>query len=116
MTRSFLDASSAVLSRYRSLLNDFINSPLATAPSPALISFLTSYRARSADLSTLDNATGTTLLHEAARRKDLRLIEVAIRAGADIFVRDRRGRTVSESVKNDEKVKVFLRQCAFLLL
>lgn len=102
------------LQHFLSLLHDFISSPLSALPSTSLIDFLSSRRARSIDLSVLDEATGTTLLHEAARRKDLRLVELAVRAGADIFIRDRRGRTVSESVKNDEKVKVFLRQCAYL--
>lgn len=55
------------------------------------------------------------MLHEAARRKDLTLIELAVRGGADVFVRDRRGRTVSSVVGKDDKVRVFLRQCECLL-
>jgi ankyrin repeat protein len=64
------------------------------------------------DLSHLDSETGSSLLHEAARRKDLRLIELAVRAGADVFLRNRRGKTAQESVGKDDRVKVFLRQCA----
>jgi ankyrin repeat protein len=63
------------------------------------------------DLSYLDDASGTTLLHEATRRKDIRLVELAVRAGADVFVRDRRGRPVQEVVGKDDKMRVFLRQC-----
>lgn len=62
------------------------------------------------DLSYLDPSSGRALLHEAARRKDLRLIDLSVRAGADVFVRDLRGKSVGESSK-DEKVKVFFKQC-----
>lgn len=56
------------------------------------------------------------MLHEAARRKDLSLIDLAIRAGADVFVRDKRGKAVGEGGggSKDDKVRVFLRQCEFL--
>jgi ankyrin repeat protein len=64
------------------------------------------------DLSYLDDASGTTLLHEATRRKDFRLVELSIRAGADVFIRDRKGRSVQE-VGKDDKMRVFLRQCEY---
>jgi oxysterol-binding protein 1 len=67
------------------------------------------------DLSYLDDASGTTLLHEATRRKDFRLVELAIRAGADVFIRDRKGRSVQE-VGKDDKMRVFLRQCEYNLV
>lgn len=39
-------------------------------------------------------------------------MELAIKKGADPFVRDKRGRRVLEGEKNtDERIKVFLRQC-----
>lgn len=63
------------------------------------------------DLAYVDDASGSTLLHEAARRKDLRLVDAAVRAGADVFVRDRRGKSVVDVVGKDDKVKAFLRQC-----
>lgn len=77
---------------------------------------LSSPRIRLVDLSYLDDASGRTLLHEAARRKDLRLIELAVRAGADIFVRDRRGRAVYDSAGKDDRVRAFLRQCKVVRL
>jgi hypothetical protein len=84
----------------------------ATDPAPsALIDMLKSPRVRLLDLSYLDDGSGTTLLHEAAKRKDLRLVELAIQAGADVFARDRRGKTVGEGAGKDDRVKVFLRQC-----
>jgi oxysterol-binding protein 1 len=76
-----------------------------------LIAVLSSPRARLVDLSYLDDSSGTTLLHEATRRKDHRLIEMAVRAGADVWIRDRRGRAVQEVAGKDDKMRVFLRQC-----
>ena len=94
-------------------MQSYIHSPPDMPPPHALIHFLSSPRAHLVDLSYLEPATGRSLLHEAARRKDLRLIDLSIRAGADVFVRDRRGKGVGESgaAAKDEKVKVFLRQC-----
>ena len=55
-------------------------------------------------------------MHEAARRRDLRLVELAVRQGADVFVRDKRGKRVLEGDKGgDERIKAFLRQCTFRL-
>lgn len=105
-SRSFLTAS------YRSLLRSYILSPPSDPPSSELLALLSSPRIKHVDLSYLDEDSGSSLLHEAARRKDLRLIELAVRAGADVFVRDRRGKMASEGASGkDEKVKVFLRQC-----
>lgn len=69
------------------------------------------------DLNYIDDQSGTTLLHEAAKRKDLSLLELAIRTGADVFVRDRRGRPVYDAsgTGKDDQVRVFLRQCEWLL-
>lgn len=100
---------------YRGLLRGYIASTLSTPPSQSILALLASPRARHIDLSWLDKPSGTTLLHEAARRKDLRLVELVVQAGADVFVRDRRGRRVGETDKSsgrsDDRVKVFLRQC-----
>ena len=64
----------------------------------------------------LDNNSGTSLLHEAARHKDLRLIELAVRAGADVFFRNRKGKMAYEGSGKDDRVRVFLRQCLFSTL
>ncbi|KAG9311200.1 hypothetical protein JVU11DRAFT_8275 [Chiua virens] len=103
-SRSFLSAS------YRSLLHSYALSPLKVQPSQALMSLLESPRAKGIDLSYLDDTTGTSLLHEAARRKDLRFIELVVRAGADVFVRDRRGKMAYDGLGKDDRVRVFLRQ------
>jgi len=104
-SRSFLNAS------YRSLLRSYILSPGNDSPSPALIQLLESPRVKFVDLSYLDNDSGSSLLHEAARRKDLRLIELAVRAGADVFVRNRKGKMAYDGTGKDDRVRVFLRQC-----
>ncbi|KAH9931318.1 Oxysterol-binding protein-domain-containing protein [Fomitopsis serialis] len=75
-----------------------------------LIKLLSSPRIRHVDLSYLDESSGRTLLHEAVRRKDLRLVELAVRAGADVFARDRHGKAVYDSAGKDDRVKAFLRQ------
>jgi hypothetical protein len=119
-SRSFLDAS------YRSLLRSYILSPSqATHSSPnlnshhsskPLIDLLSSPRIKHVDLNYIDDQSGTTLLHEAAKRRDLSLLELAIRAGADVFVRDRKGRPVYDAsgTGKDDQVRVFLRQCGLL--
>ncbi|PPR03697.1 hypothetical protein CVT24_007418 [Panaeolus cyanescens] len=105
-SRSFLNAS------YRSLFHSYILSPPNDPPPAALTTLLESPRVKFVDLSYLDNDTGNPLLHEAAKRKDLRLIELLVRAGADIFVRNRRGKMAYDGTGKDDRVRVFLRQIA----
>lgn len=108
----FVDSRSFLTASYRSLLRSYILSPPSDSLAPALLDLLASPRIKHVDLSYLDDDSGLSLLHEAARRKDLRLIELAVRAGADVFVRDRKGKMAYEGVGGkDERVKVFLRQC-----
>lgn len=38
-------------------------------------------------------------------------MELAVRAGADVFARDRNGKAVYDSAGKDDRVKAFLRQC-----
>jgi ankyrin repeat protein len=104
------DSRSLLTASYRSFLRTYILSPPNDPPSQNLIVLLSSPRARLIDLSYLDDASGTTLLHEATRRKDFRLVELAVRAGADVFIRDRKGRPVQEIVGKDDKIRVLLRQ------
>ncbi|KAK0195540.1 Oxysterol-binding protein-domain-containing protein [Armillaria mellea] len=105
-SRAFLNAS------YRSLLHSYIMTPLSAPPSPTLLRLLETPRVRFINLSYLDDDSGVSLLHEAARRKDLRLIELAVRSGADVFVRNRRGKMAYEGTGKDDRVRVFLRQFA----
>lgn len=106
------DSKTLLTASFRSLLHHYIASPLNQGPPQALLDLLNSPRIRLVDLSYLDPTTGRSLLHEAARRKDLTLINLSIKAGADVFVRDRRGKAVGENGTGakDDKVRVFLRQ------
>jgi ankyrin repeat protein len=99
---------------FRSLLRSYILSPPSDPPSPSLIQLLESPRAALVELSYLDDSSGSSILHEATRRKDLRLIELVVRAGADVFVRNRKGKTALETAGKDDKVRVFLRQCMYI--
>lgn len=59
-----------------------------------------------------DQATitsGGTLLHEAARNKDLQLAQLLLMHGADPFRRDRKGR-LPQDVTKDEKTKAILKK------
>lgn len=107
-SRSFLNAS------YQSLLRTYI---LSNAPPPqALLELLSSPRIRFVNLSYLDDSSGRALLHEATRRKDLRLIELVGRAGGDVFVRDRRGKGAGDGLGKDDRARVFLRQCKLIFI
>lgn len=75
-----------------------------------MVDFLKQRRAAVVDLNVKSRSSGTTLLHEAVRRKDTSLIELAVRKGVDVFVRNKRGKRVLETTK-DEKIKALLQQC-----
>lgn len=117
--RAIDDSRSLLNATFRSQFHSYILSPLTNPPTaphrspPGLVALLESPRAKFIDLSHLDEDSGTSILHEAARRKDLRLIELAVRAGADVFVRNRKGKTAYEGAGKDDPVRVFLRQCKF---
>lgn len=81
----------------------------ATGMDDELKKFLNQGRIGVVDLNAKSQSSGTTLLHEAVRRKDNVLIELAVRKGADVFGRNKRGKRVLESTK-DEKIKALLRQ------
>ncbi|UZJ56398.1 hypothetical protein CBS101457_005718 [Exobasidium rhododendri] len=71
--------------------------------------FLNQGRIGAVDLNAKSRSSGTTLLHEAVRRKDAASIQLAVRKGADVFVRNKRGKRVLETTK-DEKIKALLQQ------
>lgn len=73
-----------------------------------LYSFLDLPRAGALDLNAQSRG-GSTLLHEAVARKDTKMIEAAVRKGADVYVRNRKGKSALDSTK-DEKIKALLRQ------
>ena len=59
------------------------------------------------DPSTVE--TGGTLLHEAAKKKDLHLIQLLLLHGADPFRRDRKGR-LPQDVTKDDKTRAILKK------
>ncbi|KAH8153405.1 uncharacterized protein LAJ45_02217 [Morchella importuna] len=64
------------------------------------------------DLNTLEpptNGGGSTLLHDAARRRDTRLIEILLLHGADPFRRDNKGK-LPQDVTKDDKTKNMLKK------
>jgi oxysterol-binding protein 1 len=61
----------------------------------------------STDKTTVD--TGGTLLHEAARKKDVQLIQLLLMNGVDPFKRDRKGK-LPQDVTKDEKTRHILKR------
>jgi hypothetical protein len=59
------------------------------------------------DRLTMD--TGGTLLHEAARKKDMKLIQLLLMNGADPFRRDRKGK-LPQDVTKDERTRHILKK------
>lgn len=53
--------------------------------------------------------TGGTLLHEAARRKDTKLIQILLMNGADPFRRDRKGK-LPQDVTKDDRTKAIVKK------
>lgn len=58
---------------------------------------------------TITVQTGGTLLHEAARKKDIKLIQALLLHGADPFRRDRKGK-LPQSITSDDSVKAILKK------
>lgn len=80
--------------------------PLETPQRAALVQSITRPRARCLDFAV--RSKGTTVMHEAARRKDVELLKLCEGRGADVLARDAKGKLPSEVTK-DEKVKAFFR-------
>jgi hypothetical protein len=68
-------------------------------------------RAQCIDFAAKDAATGSTILHEAAKRKDLGIIKLVIAKGGDVLARDRKAK-IALDVAKDERIKQVLRQTA----
>lgn len=91
------------------LLSDYEKSSTSSdQASQAIYQFLSSPRHSIIDFNAQSDS-GTTLLHEAVKRKDTSMIEFVMKKGGDVFVRDRKGRGLLEGCK-DEKVRALIRQ------
>jgi len=78
----------------------------------ALFAFVQKERAKCLDFSTLTpGPRGTTIVHEAARRKDVDMLKACAARGASMVVRDRKGKMPLDVAK-DESVRALLRQGA----
>lgn len=80
-----------------------------------LYHFIAGRRSRCLDFSVRDNLSGSTIIHEAARRKDLGIIKLVVARGGDVLVRDRKGKLAVEVAK-DERIKSMLKQSEFVLI
>ncbi|KAM0789557.1 hypothetical protein ACM66B_000368 [Microbotryomycetes sp. NB124-2] len=76
-----------------------------------LYHFLAKPKSSCVHFAAKDPKSGTTLLHEAVRRKDLGLIKLAISKGADVLARDKKGKLPVDLAK-DDRIKTVLRQAA----
>ncbi|CAI2185017.1 6291_t:CDS:2 [Funneliformis geosporum] len=60
------------------------------------------------DLNHQDPSTGATLLHDSARKRDVDMVKFCIEHGADVSIRDRKGKLAIEVTK-DENIKLLLK-------
>ena len=109
-----VDSRAVLNASFRSLLHSYTISPLGTPAPPPLLTLLSSPRAKLIDLDYLDEETGRGILHEAVRRNEMPVVEGCVRAGVDVFGRDRRGRGVLDGKvgPGGEGVRGYLRQYA----
>ncbi|BGP57314.1 hypothetical protein JCM8202v2_004954 [Rhodotorula sphaerocarpa] len=68
-------------------------------------------RARCCDFALRDPTHGTTVLHEAVKRKDLALIKLVLSRGADVLARDKKGKMPIDLAK-DDRIKDVLKKAA----
>ncbi|CAG8518416.1 3317_t:CDS:2 [Ambispora leptoticha] len=61
------------------------------------------------DINHQDCGTGATLLHDAARKKDIEMVKFCLDHGADINIRDRKGKLPIE-VTREDKIKNLLKE------
>jgi hypothetical protein len=88
------------------------NGMTAESAREALVALLKKERSKCLDFTALTpGSRGTTIIHEAARRKDVEILRLCAARGASMVVRDRRGKMAMEVAK-DDTVKQLLRQGA----
>ncbi|KAH8829083.1 Oxysterol-binding protein-domain-containing protein [Flagelloscypha sp. PMI_526] len=106
------DSLHALSASYQSLLQVYISSGTAATERAQLISLLRSPRVVHLNLNYLDAQTGQSILHTAAQRKDLEILERAIKAGASPLTRNRIGQLpvdLAPPAKSDGGVRGFLK-------
>ena len=81
-------------------------------PKEALLRYISKERSRGLDFSALTpGSRGTTIVHEAVRRKDVDILKMCAARGASMVVRDRKGKLPTEFAK-DDATRGLLRQGA----
>lgn len=63
------------------------------------------------NINHINPTTGATLLHDVTRKKDLDMVQFCLDHGADLAIRDRKGKLPADLIK-DEKIKSLLKQGA----
>ncbi|CAH7678667.1 hypothetical protein PPACK8108_LOCUS13119, partial [Phakopsora pachyrhizi] len=76
-----------------------------------LCRFILRPRSKFIDLNLKEEQSGTTVLHKAARRKDINLIKLAINRGADVLAKDCKNKMPSDITTN-ERVKNLFRKAS----
>ncbi|GAA5919977.1 hypothetical protein JCM6882_004144, partial [Rhodosporidiobolus microsporus] len=84
---------------------------VSNAAAEKLYHFIAKPRSRCIDFNALDPSSGTTVLHEAVRRKDLGIIKLVLGRGGDVLARDKKGKLPVDLAK-DERIRTVLRQAA----
>ncbi|GAA5826399.1 hypothetical protein JCM11251_002351 [Rhodosporidiobolus azoricus] len=84
---------------------------VSNAAAEKLYHFIALPRSRCIDFNALDPSSGTTVLHEAVRRKDLGIIKLVLGRGGDVLARDKKGKLPVDLAK-DERIRSVLRQAA----
>ncbi|CAH7671926.1 hypothetical protein PPACK8108_LOCUS6777 [Phakopsora pachyrhizi] len=76
-----------------------------------LYRFILRPRSKVIDLNLKEEQSGTTVLHEAARRNDINLIKLAINRGAEVFANNCKNKMPSD-ITTDKRVKNLFRKAA----
>ncbi|CAG8537472.1 33448_t:CDS:2 [Racocetra persica] len=63
------------------------------------------------NINHIDSTSGSTLLHDVARKRDLEMVQFCLDHGADVSIRDRKGKFPADVTK-DDKIKTLLKQGA----
>ncbi|GAA6003099.1 hypothetical protein JCM10207_001988 [Rhodosporidiobolus poonsookiae] len=84
------------------------NRQVSNTAAEKLYHFIAKPRSRCVDFSIQDPVSGTTVLHEAVRRKDLGIVKLVLNRGGDVLARDKRGKYPSDLAR-DERIRSVLR-------
>lgn len=91
---------------------DHLAAYVSSGQTDGLVPMLRQPRAKCIDFSNRTHTSphaGTTIMHEAARRKDIDMLRLSHDKGADVLVRDARGKTPVDYAK-DDKTRAWFKQ------